>query len=132
MWDGYLTFGFRFTSVNIIIWGAILACSAAAKTYASLMVVRCLLGVFEASITPGFILLTSQWYRKHEQGSRTGLWFSCNGLAQVIGGCIAYSIARDTAGETLSVAPWQVQFNRANVFWQCTERDRSCFCGLAC
>ena len=105
---GGILIGSRYTSVNIIIWGTILACSAAAKSYASLMVVRCLLGVFEASITPGFILLTSQWYRKYEQGSRTGLWFSCNGLAQVIGGCIAYSIARDTAGKTLSVAPWQV------------------------
>ena len=73
------------------------------------MVVRCLLGVFEASITPAFILLTSQWYRKHEQGSRTGVWFCFNGLAQVIGGCIAYSIALDTADKQLTVSAWQVR-----------------------
>jgi hypothetical protein len=33
-----------------------------------------LLGLFEATITPAFTLVTSQWYRKNEQGTRTGGW----------------------------------------------------------
>lgn len=41
------------------------------------------LGVFEAAVTPGFALFTSQWYTKSEQGSRTGIWFGFNGFAQV-------------------------------------------------
>lgn len=30
------------------------------------------LGLFESCITPAFTLITSQWYLKSEQGTRTG------------------------------------------------------------
>lgn len=33
---------------------------------------------------------TGQWYKIREQGTRTGIWASCNAFAGVIGGGIAY------------------------------------------
>jgi len=47
-----------------------------------------MLGVCEAAVTPGFALITSQWYTKKEQGTRTGIWFSFNGWAQIFGGLV--------------------------------------------
>ena len=100
----------KYTAANIIIWGAILACMAATTTWASLMVVRTLLGVFEASVTPGFVLFTSQWYRKHEQGSRVGTWFSFNGFAEIVGGLVAYGISKGTATGQVELAGWRIMF----------------------
>jgi len=100
----------KYTATNIIIWGAILSCMAATTNWAGLMVVRTFLGIFEASVTPGFALFTSQWYRKHEQGARTGLWFSFNGFAQIVGGVVAYGIAKGTDSGQAALAGWRIMF----------------------
>lgn len=57
------------------VWGLVLACMAAVGNFSGAMAVRFLLGVFEAAVSPGFALFTSQWYTIREQGSRTGIWF---------------------------------------------------------
>ena len=69
---------------NIIMWGLVLSCFAAVENYSGAIAIRFFLGVFEAAVTPGFALFTSQWYTKKEQGFRTGIWFSFNGFAQVL------------------------------------------------
>lgn len=49
--------------------------------YAGFLVVGFLLGALEATVTPGFVILTSAWYKQNEQGTRAGLWLSCNKVA---------------------------------------------------
>jgi len=73
----------KYSAFNIIMWGIVLSCFAAVDNYAGAIAIRFFLGVFEAAVTPGFALFTSQWYTKKEQGSRTSIWFSFNGFAQV-------------------------------------------------
>ncbi|KAH0155199.1 putative MFS allantoate transporter, partial [Aureobasidium melanogenum] len=68
------------------------------------------LGVTEAAVTPGFALLTSQWYTKKEQGSRTSIWFSFNGFAQIFGGLVAYGIAKGTRLHGSAIEPWKIIF----------------------
>jgi ACS family allantoate permease-like MFS transporter len=70
-------------AANIIMWGLVLSCFAAVENYSGAIAIRFFLGVFESAVTPGFALFTSQWYTKKEQGTRTGVWFSFNGWAQV-------------------------------------------------
>lgn len=41
-------------------WGLVLCCMAAVKNFAGAVAVRFFLGVFEAAVTPGFALFTSQ------------------------------------------------------------------------
>lgn len=53
---------------------------------------------------------TSQWYTIKEQGFRTGIWFSFNGVAQILGGFVAYGIAVGTAAHPLPIKPWQLLF----------------------
>ncbi|KZF21427.1 MFS transporter [Xylona heveae TC161] len=100
----------KYTSVNIILWGAVLCCMAGVKSFSGAVAVRFFLGLFEAAVTPGFTLFTSQWYTKKEQGFRTGLWFSFNGFAQIVGGLIAYGIAKGTQLHGSSIAPWKIIF----------------------
>jgi ACS family allantoate permease-like MFS transporter len=69
----------KYSAFCIIMWGATLACFAAVSNFGGAVAVRFFLGVFEAAVTPGFALFTSQWYTKKEQGARTGFWFSFNG-----------------------------------------------------
>jgi ACS family allantoate permease-like MFS transporter len=83
---------------------------AAVSDFAGGIAVRFFLGVTEAAVTPGFALLTSQWYTKKEQGSRTSIWFSFNGFAQIFGGLVAYGIARGTAMHGSSIEPWKIIF----------------------
>ena len=47
----------KYLAVNVFCWGAIVACSAAAKNFGALMTVRFLLGVFESCVQPSFIIM---------------------------------------------------------------------------
>lgn len=100
----------KWSAFNVIMWGLVLCCMAATKNFASAMTVRFFLGVFEAAVTPGFALFTSQWYTMKEQGARTGIWFAFNGWGQIVGGFIAYGIAVGTAHHPLSIDSWQLLF----------------------
>ena len=90
----------KYLAINVFIWGGVLACTAACKNWAGLMLVRTFLGIFESTVTPGFVLITSQWYTRAEQPLRIGvqnqfpmtkanespgLWYSFNGFAQIFG-----------------------------------------------
>ncbi|RAH63739.1 allantoate permease family MFS transporter [Aspergillus aculeatinus CBS 121060] len=99
----------RYVAVNVILWGAILACMAACHSFAALMVCRTFLGVAEAAIVPAWVVFTSQWYRKEEQAFRVGVWFAMCGFAQMFGGYIAYGIAVHV-GDSAALRGWQIIF----------------------
>ena len=100
----------KYSSFCIIMWGLVLALFAACYNFSGAVAVRFFLGVFEASVTPGFALFTSQWYTKYEQGSRTAIWFSFNGWAQIFGGLVAYGFATGSAKGHFTIAPWKAFF----------------------
>jgi MFS family permease len=100
----------KYSSFCVIMWGVTLACFAGVTNFAGAVAVRFFLGVFEAAVTPGFALLTSQWYTKAEQGSRTGIWFSFNGFAQIFGGLVAYGIAKGTEAHPAAIEGWKIVF----------------------
>lgn len=100
----------KVTAVCILIWGFILAVTGAVNSYAGFMVLRTLLGCFESAITPAFMLITAQWYKREEQFFRTSLWVMCNGVGGMIGTGIAYGLAsRDFAG-ALPMEGWRLLF----------------------
>lgn len=100
----------KWSAFNVIMWGLTLCCMAAVSSFSGAMAVRFFLGVFEAAVSPGFALFTSQWYTIREQGFRTGIWFSNNGWGQIVGGFVAYGIAVGTTAHPLHIKSWQLLF----------------------
>ncbi|KAK6209245.1 hypothetical protein LQW54_006457 [Pestalotiopsis sp. IQ-011] len=125
---GYLAFefpvGFLFQHFNIArtcgvfitLWGVVLLCMTAADDFAGLAAARFFLGALESGVSPCFVLMTTMFYKRSEQPLRTGIWFSMNGLAQILGGLIAYGI-----GYIDSALPsWKypfVIFGSATILW---------------
>lgn len=101
----------KYSAACIIAWGTVLSCFAAVTSFGGAVAIRFMLGVCEAAVTPGFALITSQWYTKKEQGTRIGIWFSFNGWAQIFGGLVAYGIAKGTDGTNYhGLAGWKIVF----------------------
>ncbi|KAJ5691297.1 hypothetical protein N7488_012032 [Penicillium malachiteum] len=82
----------KYLAVTFMLWAIILACHAATKEFATFMVTRFFLGCAEASLSPGFTLVTSLWYRTSEQPLRAGIWFCGNSLSLIFGNLIASGI----------------------------------------
>ncbi|CAH6719770.1 allantoate permease [[Candida] jaroonii] len=91
----------------VIVWGVILALHSVANTN-GFLALRVLLGMFESSITPGFSMITRQWYRKEETFFRTSIWFSGNGVGIILGSLMAYGI--DIHRDSMSIEPWKLVF----------------------
>ncbi len=100
----------KYSAFCVFMWGLTLACFATVKSFSGAVAIRFFLGVFEAAVTPGFALFTSQWYTKREQGTRVGIWFSFNGWAQIFGGFLAYGIAVGARKHGSDLAPWKIVF----------------------
>jgi MFS family permease len=84
--------------------------SATVWNFGSAVGARFFLGVFEAAVTPGFTLLSSQWWTKKEQGARIGIWFSFNGMGQIFGGLVAYGINVGAEKSGSAIEPWKIVF----------------------
>ncbi|ODQ59895.1 hypothetical protein WICANDRAFT_83917 [Wickerhamomyces anomalus NRRL Y-366-8] len=95
-------------SACIIIWGIVLCAHAGAHNSAQIITARVFLGLFESSITPGFVILSSQWYKKEEQFARIAYWFSCNGAGSILGGAIGYGLLHHA--DSLGIESWRVLF----------------------
>ncbi|KAH6682063.1 major facilitator superfamily domain-containing protein [Halenospora varia] len=99
----------KWVVITMSIWGLILAMMGVGKNFGGLFAIRLLLGFFEASITPVFVIMTGMWYKKHEQAKRLGIWYSGNGMANMLGGLLAWGIAAPDA-KTGDLAPWRFMY----------------------
>ena len=98
----------KWLGLNVILWGTATACGAAATNYQTLLVSRVFLGIFEATIAPSLMLISSQWYTKSEQAPRFSFWYTGLGVGQIIGGLVSYGFQHVAPGSQL--AGWRVMF----------------------
>ncbi|KAL6696483.1 major facilitator superfamily domain-containing protein [Trichoderma pleuroticola] len=98
----------KWLGLNVTLWGVATACGAAAHNYQTLLVSRVFLGIFEATIGPSLMLISSQWYTKSEQAPRFSFWYLGLGLGQILGGAISYGFQHVTPGASL--AGWRIMF----------------------
>ncbi len=117
---GYLVFEFpsstllqRFPVVKtvscfMVLWGIILCLHAIPKTYAGFLTLRVILGMLESAVTPAFVIITSQWYKKEEQFLRTSLWFASNGFGGLMGSSIAYGLYKRQ--NDYSIEAWRILY----------------------
>ncbi|ATY67118.1 Major facilitator superfamily general substrate transporter [Cordyceps militaris] len=93
----------KYLAANTAFWGAVVAITAACTTFGGLMAVRFLLGVAEATITPGFLFLTSTWYTRDEMPTRVGLWFAGNAVGGLASSLLAFGVGHVKD----NVHPWR-------------------------
>ncbi|KAJ9137063.1 Major facilitator superfamily transporter [Pleurostoma richardsiae] len=98
-----------FMAATVIIWGIVLMCHAATQNFAGIAAARTFLGVFEASINPGTMLLFTMYYARREQPLRMGIWIGSAGLGYVISGITSFGIGHIHS----SIASWRLLF----LFW---------------
>lgn len=91
----------------IFLWGVIVILTPVITTWQGLCVQRVFLGVVESSVSPGFILITRQWYTKAEMPLRVGVWSSATGLFSILSGLISYGIGVHYKG---AIDTWKVLF----------------------
>ncbi|OZJ03707.1 hypothetical protein BZG36_03303 [Bifiguratus adelaidae] len=95
----------KYLSTSLVLWGSVLCCTAACNNFTSLMVIRLLLGITEAGVTPTFTLSTSLFYDRKTMTSRIGYWFCANGISGMVASMIGLGISKmDGAGGLKS---WQ-------------------------
>lgn len=66
------------------------------------------MGVLEATVNCGFVLITAKWYKKYEHSSRVGVWAASNGLSTMIGAVVAYGCSRGSTEAHLSFHGWRI------------------------
>lgn len=91
----------------MVLWGIATACTAAAHNYKGLLAARIFLGIFEASIAPSLMLISSQWYTKSEQAPRFSFWYCGLGFAQILGGIISFAFQQI---KNPTFAGWRIMF----------------------
>ncbi|KAJ5939404.1 hypothetical protein N7466_002538 [Penicillium verhagenii] len=96
----------RYVTANTLIWGTVVALTAACTNFGGLITVRFLLGVAEATITPAFMFITSTWYTRDEIPTRTGIWFAGNSMGGIVSSLLAYGLGHIKG----SVGPWRWMF----------------------
>jgi MFS family permease len=84
------------------------AATAGVKSYTTLVVARVFLGLFEATIGPSLMIISSQYYTKSEQASRFCFWYMGLGVGQILGGIISFAFQHVTGHASLS--GWQLMF----------------------
>ncbi|KAG6040580.1 hypothetical protein E4U41_000088 [Claviceps citrina] len=100
----------KYLAGNTLCWGAVMALTAACRNFGGLMTVRFLLGMAEATITPGFMFLTSTWYTRDEMPTRVGIWFAGNSVGGMASSLMAFGLGHvrnDDDDDHVHVRPWQ-------------------------
>lgn len=83
----------KYITVNFILWGVVLTCMGSCTRFGPFMAARFFLGVFESCLNPGFILITSSWWKREEQPARIAFWYCANGVISIPAGFIFYGVA---------------------------------------
>ena len=82
----------RTSAACIVIWGVIQCLHVTSKSYATFILLRTLLGVLEAFVSPIFVIMMNQYYKKSEHFGYIGVLYGCNGLGTVILALVSFGL----------------------------------------
>ncbi|KAL7625270.1 hypothetical protein AAE478_004486 [Parahypoxylon ruwenzoriense] len=96
----------RWIAFLMFSWGALTIGLGGVHSYATVTVVRFLLGVFEAGLFPGLVYYLTFWYKTEERSIRVAFILASATLAGAFGGAIAYGIGHMNQAGGLSAWRW--------------------------
>lgn len=92
----------------VLAWGIVASLQALATSFASLCVLRLLLGISEAAFSPGVPVYLAFFYKREELAYRIGLQISAAPLATSFASSLAWLITK--LGQNSTIAPWRMLF----------------------
>lgn len=98
-----------YMAVCMMAWAVVSACTALAKNYTGLVLVRFFLGVAEAPFYPGAIYMLSIFYTRKEIAARLSILYSGNIFATSFSGLIAAAVFNTVDGAQ-GIRGWQWLF----------------------
>ncbi|OWZ33331.1 high-affinity nicotinic acid transporter [Cryptococcus neoformans C23] len=99
--------GPRFTIPGYMLgWGAMAMINAGCKNFAGVLVVRLILGAFEAGFAASLIFYLTTFYTRGELGKRVAAFYSCQALSGAFSGLIAYGVFQMNS----KLWGWQILF----------------------
>ncbi|KAL4799036.1 major facilitator superfamily domain-containing protein [Aspergillus venezuelensis] len=116
---GYLTFAIpsalliqrlplaKYMGTVLIIWAGLVIAHVGAKNYAGMLVLRFILGMAEAGVSPCMMSFTSMFYKRSEQPLRMAIWLSANGMATMVGALLGFGLGHV---HNTSLHSWQLIF----------------------
>ncbi|EOD51663.1 putative mfs transporter protein [Neofusicoccum parvum] len=96
----------RWLATLLFCWGVFTIGFAGVQNYASVVVLRFFVGVFEAGFFPGVVYLITFWYPVEERSVRIAFVLASATAAGAFGGCIAYGVGHVNGAAGLSGFRW--------------------------
>lgn len=96
----------RVASALVFLWGVCFILTSACFTWQAFYTQRFFLGFLEAGISPIFMLMVGQFYKKDEQAFMMGVWYSSSGFVTVFSPLINYGLGHIRG----SLSPWRYMF----------------------
>ncbi|PGH18792.1 hypothetical protein AJ79_00205 [Helicocarpus griseus UAMH5409] len=84
----------RWLSFIALSWGVVILGAGFVKSWAPMIAIRLLLGLFEAGFFPGCMYLISCWYQRYQVQQRIAWFYSLNVIANGFGSLLAYGLIR--------------------------------------
>lgn len=97
----------KYTGGMLITWAVILIGHIGAKNYGGILVLRFLLGMFEAGISPSCMMICGMFYSREDQPFRMCTFLSCNGIATVVGALLGFGLGH---ANNTALASWKLIF----------------------
>ncbi|KAJ5627635.1 hypothetical protein N7490_009863 [Penicillium lividum] len=97
----------KYMGCMLILWSVIVIAHIGATNYAGILVLRILLGMAEAGVSPCMMTLTSMFYKRSEQPLRMAIWLSANGMATMVGALLGFGLGHTHDGALQS---WKLIF----------------------
>ncbi|KAF2092588.1 MFS general substrate transporter [Rhizodiscina lignyota] len=97
----------RVVGITILLWGVCEMCMGATQNFAGIATTRFFLGLCEGAVSPGFVVITSNWYKRREHPIRIAIWTTSGGLATICGAVLMYLVG---GAKHMAIANWRVMF----------------------
>ncbi|PYD23726.1 hypothetical protein DND67_30745, partial [Pseudomonas syringae pv. pisi] len=97
----------KYTGIMIFVWAIILIAHIGTKNYAGMLVVRFVLGMFEAGISPSCMMICGMFYSRQDQPFRMCTFLSFNGVATIVGGLLGFGLGHS---HLPAIASWKLIF----------------------
>ncbi|KAL5334881.1 major facilitator superfamily domain-containing protein [Aspergillus crustosus] len=97
----------KYMGVVLLLWAGLVIAHVGAKNYAGMLILRFLLGMAEACVSPCMMNFTAMFYRRSEQPLRMAVWLSANGTATMVGALLGFGLGHV---HNTSLKSWQLIF----------------------